>query len=252
MGFPIRRSSDQSVFAAPRRLSQRITSFIACACQGIHQLPLRHLIILIANTHQVLVAAKRTLPECATQPAPCSPQPNDISRKDQLLEICPMAAVKLTNHGQGIERPLRRTTFINTQPLHESTYGALSSMTELRWRNPNKSSLHNVIQNRRIASERAANLFFFLVTWPTSTRFNTLFRRPPGRRRSFGALAENGGEAALVGEQKEWWSRTGSNRRHPACKAGALPAELRPQLKWWAWEDLNLRPHAYQARALTN
>ena len=25
------------------------------------------------------------------------------------------------------------------------------------------------------------------------------------------------------------------------------------QLKtWWAWEDLNLRPHAYQARALTN
>ena len=28
--------------------------------------------------------------------------------------------------------------------------------------------------------------------------------------------------------QRRWWSRTGSNRRHPACKAGALPAELRP------------------------
>ena len=26
-----------------------------------------------------------------------------------------------------------------------------------------------------------------------------------------------------------WWRRTGSNRRPPACKAGALPAELRPQ-----------------------
>ena len=24
------------------------------------------------------------------------------------------------------------------------------------------------------------------------------------------------------------------------------------QKLWWAWEDLNLRPHAYQARALTN
>jgi len=23
-------------------------------------------------------------------------------------------------------------------------------------------------------------------------------------------------------------------------------------LRWWAWEDLNFRPHAYQARALTN
>ena len=26
-----------------------------------------------------------------------------------------------------------------------------------------------------------------------------------------------------------WWRRTGSNRRPPACKAGALPTELRPQ-----------------------
>ena len=34
--------------------------------------------------------------------------------------------------------------------------------------------------------------------------------------------------------QKEtWWSRTGSNRRHPACKAGALPAELRPLIPVW-------------------
>ena len=27
----------------------------------------------------------------------------------------------------------------------------------------------------------------------------------------------------------EWWSQTGSNRRPPACKAGALPTELWPQ-----------------------
>ena len=52
-----------------------------------------------------------------------------------------------------------------------------------------------------------------------------------------------------------WWSRSGSNRRHPACKAGALPAELRPRVftgAWWAWKDLNFRPHAYQACALTS
>src|SRR6267378_8251482 len=74
------------------------------------------------------------------------------------------------------------------------------------------------------------------------------------------------------------WSQTGSNRRPPACKAGALPTELWPlpgirtsdvsdqeanvllpddwllitdTRNWWAWEDLNFRPHAYQARALT-
>ena len=27
----------------------------------------------------------------------------------------------------------------------------------------------------------------------------------------------------------QWWSQTGSNRRPPACKAGALPAELWPR-----------------------
>ncbi len=86
----------------------------------------------------------------------------------------------------------------------------------------------------------------------------------------------------LPDEPSRWWSQTGSNRRPPACKAGALPAELWPRSaervpvdwrrsarrrpcgrrralsaraaseKWWAWEDLNFRPHAYQARALTN
>ena len=71
-----------------------------------------------------------------------------------------------------------------------------------------------------------------------------------------------------------WWSQTGSNRRPPACKAGALPTELWPRQvsvirdqqsdassdfwslttvtwQWWARVDLNYRPHAYQACALT-
>ena len=43
-GCPIRRSSDQRPFAAPRSFSQRTTSFIASWHQGIHQTPLRRLI----------------------------------------------------------------------------------------------------------------------------------------------------------------------------------------------------------------
>ena len=35
------------------------------------------------------------------------------------------------------------------------------------------------------------------------------------------------------------------NGTHPSAKNGG-PGQ------WWAWEDLNFRPHAYQARALTN
>ena len=31
--------------------------------------------------------------------------------------------------------------------------------------------------------------------------------------------------------QQDWWSQTGSNRRPPACKAGALPTELWPRVR---------------------
>ncbi len=51
VGFPIRKSMDQSLFAATHGLSQRTTSFIACVRQGIHQMPLCHLIALIINAH---------------------------------------------------------------------------------------------------------------------------------------------------------------------------------------------------------
>ena len=51
---------DQSLFAAPHGFSQRITSFFACACQGIHQMPLRHLIVLIANAHQLVRSLEQT------------------------------------------------------------------------------------------------------------------------------------------------------------------------------------------------
>src|SRR2546425_13288832 len=39
-GCPIRRSSDHSLLAAPRGLSQPSTSFIGSWCQGIHRAPL--------------------------------------------------------------------------------------------------------------------------------------------------------------------------------------------------------------------
>ena len=40
VGFPIRKSTDQSLLAAPRGLSQLTTSFIASWHQGIHHKPL--------------------------------------------------------------------------------------------------------------------------------------------------------------------------------------------------------------------
>jgi hypothetical protein len=58
-GFPIRRFTDQSLFAAPRNISQRTTSFIASRCQGIHQTPLSRLIVLIINVHPACGSLRR-------------------------------------------------------------------------------------------------------------------------------------------------------------------------------------------------
>lgn len=62
-------------------------------------------------------------------------------------------------------------------------------------------------QTEQAVSQEAHHKLFFTNDFPSSP-LDTMKRQSCGLR--------------------EWWSRTGSNRRHPACKAGALPAELRP------------------------
>src|SRR3954464_2604937 len=71
VGFPIRKSVDQSFFAAPHGLSQRSTSLIASQRHGINRTPSRHVIALIINVHTLgrMLAAQlpvkaRTLDEC--------------------------------------------------------------------------------------------------------------------------------------------------------------------------------------------
>ena len=55
--------------------------------------------------------------------------------------------------------------------------------------------------------------------WLRKLRF---LRRRRKLRRSFRSIV-------FTNALDVWWSRTGSNRRPPACKAGALPTELRPR-----------------------
>ena len=63
-GFPIRRSLDQSSFAAPQGLSQRTTSFIASQRQGIHQMLLRHLITLMINVRSAKTEQRSSRKTC--------------------------------------------------------------------------------------------------------------------------------------------------------------------------------------------
>ena len=58
VGFPIRKSLDQSSFAAPQGLSQRTTSFIASQRQGIHRMLLRHLIALVIDVRSFVTGSR--------------------------------------------------------------------------------------------------------------------------------------------------------------------------------------------------
>src|SRR5262249_6605981 len=49
-------------------------------------------------------------------------------------------------------------------------------------------------------------------------------RRSYGGQSSFPTACQS-----KLRRSEDWWSQTGSNRRPPACKAGALPAELWPR-----------------------
>src|SRR5439155_26965007 len=47
-------------------------------------------------------------------------------------------------------------------------------------------------------------------------------------------------------------ARLRSKLRRSSLPSKGLPGRSAERKGWWAWEDLNFRPHAYQARALTN
>ena len=47
-------------------------------------------------------------------------------------------------------------------------------------------------------------------------------------------------------------TRTGFEPMNAAVKGQCVKPLHQRAKKWWAWGDLNLRPHAYQACALTS
>ena len=99
VGFPIRKSADQSLFAAPHGLSQRTTSFIACACQGIHRTPLRHLIALIINARSRREDPRLRRGSSASPRTALRIRPAPSSRRQA-------GPVPLRAGGTGLERPV--------------------------------------------------------------------------------------------------------------------------------------------------
>jgi hypothetical protein len=100
VGFPIRKFLDQSPFAAPQDLSQRTTSFIASQHQGIHQIPLRHLITLIINAHPRHARARsRQRPQMSTSRRPFTirTHPQSIDHTKEVQSAQPLGQATLAS-----------------------------------------------------------------------------------------------------------------------------------------------------------
>ncbi len=200
MGFPIRKCPDQSLFAAPRTLSQRTTSFIASQRQGIHRIPLRHLIVLINN-------ARRS---AAAPPQPSSRTTRDktaLSQKDQFCLPNAPGIIAVRHEAQRTDQTSRHGLHADPRDGESGPNTFLSTMTA----------------NPRIPANQDRKLRTCLQHW----RSDGMNRRPQlrGKHDSTRHICAM---ALQLDPRSNWWSQTGSNRRPHACKARALPTELWP------------------------
>ena len=191
VGCPIRKSTDQSLLAAPHGLSQRAASFIASQCQGIHQMPFRRLISTQRMRHAQEKAhrdkhqAARIRQRCIvmTQPA--------VSPK---LRRRPCRVILGHSFSSHVKDPI-------------SALGQISafSLTDI--------SLPGHSWSLRVTVRHCA--------------------LPPG-----GGGRDRTDDLMLA--------------KHALSQLSYAPTGKDRVEQWWAREDLNFRPHAYQARALTN
>ena len=113
--------------------------------------------------------------------------------------------------------------FAAGRPRTQHTWGALA------WR-PDAPEHHRTLTVLRPSVRQTCVVAPRSAPEPDShvQRSNRTARSPLGQRaETFFPLRHH--EPVSTTLVRGWWRRSGSNRRPPACKAGALPAELRPR-----------------------
>ena len=202
MGFPIRKFSDQSLFAAPRNLSQRTTSFIASQRQGIHRIPLWHLIVLIIESRLASPRRRRSAITISKRPF-C------------FKHIRGSLAVKLGT--RLAKAPFGRGRIRAAETLRFRSRVAIPAFDRMCFLFT-MSDIEDITSSRRSRS-------------PTSESCRSS-RSPCGFKLIIASDAPCGAmdfSERSTSNSVNWWSQTGSNRRPHACKARALPTELWPQ-----------------------
>ena len=121
VGCPIRRPMDQSSFAAPHGFSQRTTSFIASQRQGIHRMPLSHLITLIIDAHARVSPRRRQHRE-----RPLSRVPSGTGAVSTQPSFRAFHRPSLDDHGR---RTPRRSPFQGTRTVQTNLLFTMTDRT---------------------------------------------------------------------------------------------------------------------------
>ena len=236
VGCPIRISTDQRLLAAPHGFSQRATSFIASWCQGIHRMPLSCSRRLSRTEVQELHHAQKPSSEdgrqlsvfCLRKAGRQALRPASLAVRRPPTDNRCLCRIICSAHNRSI------ASTRSFDPKSLSTRRIFRSKRP-QWNLHASEHLHHrrrpkppVRQLRRQRPETHQNLIH-----PDKEH-----APPRGDANSTAARFVHPTPAVPITfasrdtqpiPRVQWWRRSDSNRRPPACKAGALPAELRPR-----------------------
>ena len=205
----------------------------------------------------------------STRRRPHQPKPirTPIETTDRMHSLFTM-----TNNPPRDRQPFRRTTtapprdgFLQRGPTRTTDGGAWHSIDPRA--NPESSALQPTAEfpaprrpdrraltywwsltgsNRRplLAKQALSQLSYGPVS-PKTSRISRSRWHPDAK----GVARPTGRRAPMAPPSRA--ARTAALNSPPETHFGSF-APLDNATEWWAWEDLNFRPHAYQARALTN
>ncbi len=133
---------------------------------------------------------------------------------------------------QAVNEPRFRNTNKKTSLLRNRPNGMRSSLPTFARANPHSINARGIeTRRRRRSCGRSGRSLLFTMSdntqQPGSTRAQAVRNRLfLSGRMGCSDVSTNDSRASVI---TTWWSQTGSNRRPPACKAGALPTELWPR-----------------------
>ena len=237
VGCPIRTSTDQRLLAAPRGFSQRATSFIASWCQGIHRMPFSR--------------SRSSSPDQSPGTSTMHrnhPQPSLLTGQWSIDHHPPNTNNQATiPHKTDHSRSAHNSRHLNVHPA--------------RWRPPRRRSNTSGQTREQARPETHQNLIHpdkdqrLQPETPTASQFHPEFQAQNHQCRFLSLLRDTVQPTQHLNPNQD---RGGGDRTRTddplLAKQVLSQLSYTPQTqeRWWAREDLNLRPHAYQACALTS